>query len=191
MPLSSRCLFMAISICTRDVPRVMTECGLLIGGVLLILGVALGFTNYLVDAQNPRINWLTGRCFTSSRSGSSSCGLNVILIITVGGLIEIYAAIVVVVPLLVPIGVRMGDRSGAFGHHLSRQHGIGIPGSSGGVEFAAFLVSLQKTGRRGDRGGTADAGSSLCRGIVDHLLPSVDDLPPGPLRQAVGKKATM
>src|SRR5262249_29673952 len=36
---------------TRDAPRVMAECGLLIGGVLLIQGVALGFTNYLVTAQ--------------------------------------------------------------------------------------------------------------------------------------------
>ena len=32
-------------------PRVVTECGLLIGGLLLIQGVALGFTNYLVDAE--------------------------------------------------------------------------------------------------------------------------------------------
>jgi TRAP-type C4-dicarboxylate transport system permease large subunit len=37
----------------RDVPRVMAECGLLIGGVLLILGVSLGFTNYLLDAEIP------------------------------------------------------------------------------------------------------------------------------------------
>ena len=36
---------------TRDLPRVTAECGLLIGGVLLILGVSLGFTNYLVDAE--------------------------------------------------------------------------------------------------------------------------------------------
>src|SRR5262249_4354669 len=36
---------------TKDVPRVMAECGLLVGGVLLILGVALGFTNYLVTSQ--------------------------------------------------------------------------------------------------------------------------------------------
>src|SRR6185295_16871959 len=45
----------------RDVPRVMTECGLLIGGVLLILGVALGFTHYLVDAQVPgkAVEWAT------------------------------------------------------------------------------------------------------------------------------------
>src|SRR5205823_6424964 len=35
----------------HDVPRVLTECGLVIGGILLMLGVALGLTNYLVDAD--------------------------------------------------------------------------------------------------------------------------------------------
>ena len=53
----------SIAICTssRDLPRVMTECGLLVGGVLLILGVALGFTNYLVDAEVPAhaVEWTT------------------------------------------------------------------------------------------------------------------------------------
>ena len=37
----------------RACPTVMAECGLLVGGVLLILGVAMGFTNYLIDAQIP------------------------------------------------------------------------------------------------------------------------------------------
>src|SRR5262249_4250433 len=34
----------------KGLPRVITECGLLVGGVLLILGVALGFTHYMIDA---------------------------------------------------------------------------------------------------------------------------------------------
>ena len=39
----------------------VTDCGLLVGGVLLILGVALGFTQYLVDAQIPdaAVAWAT------------------------------------------------------------------------------------------------------------------------------------
>ncbi len=37
---------------TTDVPRVLAESGLLIGGVLLVQSVALGFTNYLVDARS-------------------------------------------------------------------------------------------------------------------------------------------
>jgi tripartite ATP-independent transporter DctM subunit len=90
----------------KDLPRVITECGLLVGGVLLILGVALGFTHYLVDAQIPDklVEWST-RVITSK--WIFLLGLNLVLLL-VGGLIEIYAAIVVVVPLLVPIGVAFG-----------------------------------------------------------------------------------
>ncbi|HLP02882.1 MAG TPA: TRAP transporter large permease subunit [Opitutaceae bacterium] len=90
----------------RDVPRVMTECGLLVGGVMLILGVALGFTHYMVDAQIPdqAVAWATGAIHSK---WIFLLGLNVVLLI-VGGLVEIYAAIVVVVPLLVPLGMAFG-----------------------------------------------------------------------------------
>jgi len=90
----------------KDLPRVITDCGLLVGGVLLILGVALGFTHYLVDAQIPdqMVGWAT----TAVKSKwLFLLGLNVVLLF-VGGLVEIYAAIVVVVPLLVPMGVAFG-----------------------------------------------------------------------------------
>lgn len=90
----------------RDVPRVMTECGLLVGGVLLILGVALGFTHYLIDAQIPdqAVAWATQ---TIKSKWLFLLVLNVVLLV-VGGLVEIYAAIVVVVPLLVPLGAAFG-----------------------------------------------------------------------------------
>jgi tripartite ATP-independent transporter DctM subunit len=90
----------------RDVPRVVTECGLLVGGVMLILGVALGFTHFMVDAQIPDqvVAWATG---TIHSKWLFLLGLNVVLVI-VGGLIEIYAAIVVMVPLLVPLADPFG-----------------------------------------------------------------------------------
>lgn len=90
----------------RDVPRVMTECGLLVGGVMLILGVALGFTHYLIDAQIPdqAVAWATA---TIHSKWIFLLGLNVVLLI-IGGLVEIYAAIIVVVPLLVPLGLAFG-----------------------------------------------------------------------------------
>jgi tripartite ATP-independent transporter DctM subunit len=89
-----------------DVPRVMTECGLLMGGVLLIIGVALGFTHYLVDAQIPdqAVEWATANI---ESKWLFLLLLNLILL-AIGGLVEIYAAIVVVVPLLVPIGIAFG-----------------------------------------------------------------------------------
>ncbi len=90
----------------RDLPRILTECGLLVGGVLLILGVALGFTHYLVDAQIPDqlVAWATE---TIKSKWLFLLGLNLVLLL-VGGLVEIYAAIIVVVPLIVPLGTAFG-----------------------------------------------------------------------------------
>lgn len=89
-----------------DIVRVMTEAGRLIGGILLILGVALGLTSYLVDAQVPNALADWSLAHVQSR-WLFLLGLNVILIV-VGSVVEIFAAIVVVVPLLVPIGLRLG-----------------------------------------------------------------------------------
>ncbi|MGH8630968.1 MAG: TRAP transporter large permease subunit, partial [Burkholderiales bacterium] len=90
----------------RDVPRVMAECGLLVGGILLILGVALGFTNYLVDAQIPDrlADWATASI--GSRL-AFLLALNVFLL-GVGCLMDIFSAIVVVVPLVAPIAAAFG-----------------------------------------------------------------------------------
>jgi len=90
----------------RDLPRVMAECGLLIGGVLLILGLSLGLTDYLVDAEVPAhaVDWAT---HTIHSPMLFLLLLNLFLLI-VGCLMEIYPAIVVEVPLLVPIGAVFG-----------------------------------------------------------------------------------
>ncbi len=90
----------------RDSVRVMAECGLLIGGVLLILGVALGFTNYLVDAQvaTRLLEWVTA----SIHSRWVFLLLLNLVLLVVGCLMDIFSAIVVVVPLIVPMGEAFG-----------------------------------------------------------------------------------
>ena len=90
----------------REIPRVMAECGLLVGGVLLILGVALGFTNYLVDAQIPSraAEWVTGAVQSKY---VFLLAVNLFLL-AVGCVMDMYSAIVVVVPLLVPLGLAYG-----------------------------------------------------------------------------------
>jgi C4-dicarboxylate transporter, DctM subunit len=90
----------------REIGRVMAECGLLVGGVLLILGVALGFTNYLIDAQIPSrtVEWVT----TAVKSKYAFLlALNVCLLL-VGCFMDMYSAIVVVVPIIVPLGMAYG-----------------------------------------------------------------------------------
>jgi tripartite ATP-independent transporter DctM subunit len=85
-----------------DVPRVTQEAGLLVGGVLLILGVALGLSNYLVDAQVPDrlVQWLEQRVHSR---WLFLLALNLFLL-GVGCLLDIFSAIIVVAPLVVPIG---------------------------------------------------------------------------------------
>jgi len=84
-----------------SLPKVTLECGLLIGGVLLILGTAMGFTNYLITQHIPdnATRWLSTAI--SSRF-LFLLVLNLFLIV-VGCLMDIFSAMVVVVPLLVPM----------------------------------------------------------------------------------------
>ena len=90
----------------RALLRAFGECVTVIGGVLIILGVAIGLTNYLVGAQLPAklLDW------ASTHIGSRLIFLLVLnlFLLAVGWLMEIYAAIVVVVPLIVPLGAAFG-----------------------------------------------------------------------------------
>jgi C4-dicarboxylate transporter, DctM subunit len=90
----------------KDVPRVMTEAGLVVGGILLILGVALGFTNFLVEAQLPdrAVAWATANIHSP---WVFLLLLNFFLLV-VGCVMDIYSAIMVVVPLIVPLGLAFG-----------------------------------------------------------------------------------
>ena len=86
----------------RDSPRVVAESGVLVGGVLLILGVALGFTNYLAFAEIPAraVDWVTA----AVHSKWAFLLLVNLFLLVVGALMDIYSAIVIVAPLLVPLG---------------------------------------------------------------------------------------
>jgi tripartite ATP-independent transporter DctM subunit len=89
-----------------DTPRVVAESGVLVGGVLLILGVALGFTNYLAFAEIPAraVEWVTASVHSP---WLFLLFLNLFLL-AVGMLMDVYSAIVIVVPLIVPLGLAFG-----------------------------------------------------------------------------------
>lgn len=86
--------------------RVFSEAGSLIGGVLLILGVALGLTNYLIDMEVPAQLVDFVREHVSSRW--MFLLLLTLVLLVVGCLMDVFSAIIVVVPLLVPLGVAYG-----------------------------------------------------------------------------------
>ena len=90
----------------RRLPHVLRECVLVVGGVLLILGVALGLTSYLVDAQVPMRLLAWAQAHIDSK-WIFLLALNLLLIV-VGCLMDIFSATAVVVPLIVPLALAYG-----------------------------------------------------------------------------------
>jgi tripartite ATP-independent transporter DctM subunit len=90
----------------RLLAQCLSTCAQIIGGVMLILGMALGLTNFLIDAGIPdlAIDWVQG---ITSNKWVFLLALNVFLFFA-GALMEIYAAIVVLVPLLLPLAMSYG-----------------------------------------------------------------------------------
>ncbi len=89
-----------------DVPRVIVDSMSLVGGILLILCCALGFTNYLVDEEIPLKIFALMKEFIHDKY-TFLLFLNLFLLV-VGCLMDIFSAIVVVVPLIIPIATDFG-----------------------------------------------------------------------------------
>lgn len=90
----------------RDLPIVMRESMLLVGGILIILGVSLASTNYMIDAGVPQqlLGYITE--FVSSQA--SFLFLLFIFLLILGAILDIFSAIVLVVPLILPIAAQYG-----------------------------------------------------------------------------------
>lgn len=90
----------------KELPRIIIDCATLIGGVLIILGVAMGLTSYLVDAEIPAqlLQWVRN---SIESKYVFLLMLNVVLL-GVGCLMDIFSAIIVVVPLIAQIGTHFG-----------------------------------------------------------------------------------
>jgi len=84
-----------------DIPRIMIESMKMVGAIMIVLGAALGLTNYLVDAFVPMkiLDFMKG--MVQSKIGFLIM-LNLFLLV-VGCMMDIFSAILVVVPLIVPM----------------------------------------------------------------------------------------
>jgi C4-dicarboxylate transporter DctM subunit len=90
----------------RDLPRVFLKCIPIVGGVLIILAAAKGLSYYIVDAEVP----ISLSAWVQENIHSKYMFLillNVGLLIT-GCLMDIFSAILVVVPLIIPVGAAFG-----------------------------------------------------------------------------------
>jgi len=90
----------------RELPQVMRKSMVLVGGILIILGAAMGFTNYLIDAQVPMKLFNLIRAYTDSPFIFLIL-LNLFLLV-VGCLLDIFSALIVVVPLITPVASAYG-----------------------------------------------------------------------------------
>jgi C4-dicarboxylate transporter DctM subunit len=90
----------------RQLPQIMKKSLVLVGGILIILGAAMGLTNYLVDAEIPMRLLAFFKANIESRVAFLVV-LNIFLL-AVGCTMGIFSALVVVVPLLAPIAEAYG-----------------------------------------------------------------------------------
>ncbi|MEW8505980.1 MAG: TRAP transporter large permease subunit [Candidatus Thiodiazotropha sp.] len=90
----------------KQLPRVMREAMLLVGGILIILGLSMASTNYLIDAEVPSrlFDWLHERV---AEPLTFLILLNIFLLL-LGTMLDIFSALVLMVPLLLPVAVRYG-----------------------------------------------------------------------------------
>ncbi len=89
-----------------ELPRVMRESMVLVGGILIILGVSLASTNYMIEAEVPqRLLQLVAELVSSQ---TSFLILLLIFLLVLGAILDIFSAIVLVVPLILPIAAGFG-----------------------------------------------------------------------------------
>ena len=89
-----------------QLPGIVIESSMLSGAIIIILGFSLGFTGYLVDEQIPQriLKFLTQ--LTENRV-LFLAGLNLFLLV-VGCMMDIFSAIIIVVPIMIPIALTYG-----------------------------------------------------------------------------------
>lgn len=99
-------VFILREISWRLLPDVIRQSMVLVGGVLVILGVSLASTNYLIDAGVPQKLFELIRGAVESPLGFLLL-LNVFLLV-LGAILDIFSALVLVVPLILPIAAQYG-----------------------------------------------------------------------------------
>ena len=99
-------VFIHREVSIRALPGVIRGAMTMVGGILLILGVSLAFTNYLIDAEIPQLlfDWIS--TYVSDKI-TFLILLNIVLLI-LGALLDIFSALVIMIPLIVPVALRFG-----------------------------------------------------------------------------------
>jgi len=89
-----------------QLPSIMRESMVMVGGILLILGVALASTNYLIDAEVPMHLFNLIQAHVNSKIVFLIL-LNILLLI-LGAILDIFSALVIMIPIILPVAVNYG-----------------------------------------------------------------------------------
>ena len=89
----------------NNLPRIVKKSMMLVGAIFVVLGTALGLTSYLIDQQIPAQLFQLIHQFVSSQL-TFLILLNIFLLVI--NMVEIFSAIIIVVPLIVPIAAQYG-----------------------------------------------------------------------------------
>ncbi|HVY66669.1 MAG TPA: TRAP transporter large permease subunit [Gammaproteobacteria bacterium] len=90
----------------RDLPRIMRESTVLVGAILVILGVSLASTNYMIDAGVPQQMFAVVSQYVSGPN--SFLVVLLVFLLILGAILDIFSAIVLIVPLLLPVASQFG-----------------------------------------------------------------------------------
>ncbi|WP_405233528.1 TRAP transporter large permease [Lentisalinibacter salinarum] len=97
-------VFMLREIPLRELPRIMRESMLLVGGILVILGVSLASTNIMIDAGVPQKLLAVVEQFVSGPL--TFLLLLLVFLLILGAILDIFSALVLVVPLILPVAAQ-------------------------------------------------------------------------------------
>jgi C4-dicarboxylate transporter DctM subunit len=87
-------------------PEIMRDSMVMVGGILLILGVSLALTNYIIDIQAPMKLFAICQNFVTNKLIFLIL-LNIFLLF-LGAILDIFSAIIIVVPLILPVAISYG-----------------------------------------------------------------------------------
>jgi len=97
-------VFILKEIQISQLPKLMRESMLMVGGILIVLAVSLASTNYMIDSGVPqRIFSIVSNVITDQ---FTFMALLLLFLLILGAILDIFSAIVLVVPLLLPIAAQ-------------------------------------------------------------------------------------
>ena len=99
-------VFILREIPLKKLPDIMRESMLLVGGILIILGVSLASTNIMIDSGVPQrlLEWVSG--YVTGQA--SFLVLLLLFLLALGAILDIFSALVLVVPLILPVALQYG-----------------------------------------------------------------------------------